>query len=187
MSTPRYSSDRPNKPPDPDLLGRDGFAQRLASDIKAWKSNDSLVIALYGSWGCGKTSLKERILSHLQAAEEDYPIVDFNPWQLSGSGNLAMAYFRELDAILKSGKAGEHSAKAARRLASYTRHLSLLGTATKWIAPLFAAQNPELAATIAMAGEGVNQIGEVTRKASQALQEEVADRSLDEIKKALFE
>jgi predicted KAP-like P-loop ATPase len=49
--TSRYSSDKPNRPPAPDLLGRDAFAARLAEDIKAWHGNNSLVIALYGSWG----------------------------------------------------------------------------------------------------------------------------------------
>ena len=31
-----------------DLLGRVPFAESLASAIKGWKGNDSLVIALYG-------------------------------------------------------------------------------------------------------------------------------------------
>jgi hypothetical protein len=88
--SPRYSADRPNKPPQLDLLGRDSFAARLADDIRGWQGQDSLVIGLYGSWGCGKTSLKERVLSHLRDRDPDYPILDFNPWQLSGSGNLVL-------------------------------------------------------------------------------------------------
>jgi predicted KAP-like P-loop ATPase len=184
---PRYSADRPNKPPEPDLLGRDPFAARLASDISGWQGHDSLVIALYGSWGCGKTSLKERVLWHLRNKDPSYPVLDFNPWQFSGSGNLGLLFLRELDTILKSGKAGEKSEKASKTLARYARHLSFAGVAAKFIAPLFATQNPEVAATISMAAEGARQIGAATQQASDALKDDVEDKTLAEIKKSLSE
>jgi predicted KAP-like P-loop ATPase len=53
------------------LLGRDEFAQRLANDIRAWTGDDSLVIAIYGDWGSGKTSLKERVSVALAHSESE--------------------------------------------------------------------------------------------------------------------
>lgn len=44
-----FSADRPITSRKDDLLGRADFAESLASAIKGWTGNDSLVIALYGS------------------------------------------------------------------------------------------------------------------------------------------
>jgi len=51
-----FSADRPITSAREDLLGRTGFAESLAAAIKGWKGNDSLVIALYGSWGSRKSA-----------------------------------------------------------------------------------------------------------------------------------
>jgi predicted KAP-like P-loop ATPase len=53
-----FSADRSITSCSEDLLGRSGFAKSIAAAIKGWTGNDSLVIALYGSWGSGKTSIK---------------------------------------------------------------------------------------------------------------------------------
>src|SRR6266576_1149201 len=65
-SIERYSSDTPIQSPREDLLNRNNFAKQIARDIHAWKGRESLVIALYGGWGSGKTSLKNLIVSNLQ-------------------------------------------------------------------------------------------------------------------------
>ena len=57
-----FSADRPIASREEDLLGRSGFAESLASAIKGWTGNDSLIIALYGSWGSGKSSVKNMVL-----------------------------------------------------------------------------------------------------------------------------
>lgn len=48
-----FSADRPIISCAEDLLGRSDFAKSIAAAIKGWTENDSLVIALYGSWGSG--------------------------------------------------------------------------------------------------------------------------------------
>jgi predicted KAP-like P-loop ATPase len=57
-----YSSDKPIVSKKEDLLGRAKFAEQLAHDLQAWEGRDSLVVAVYGSWGSGKTSLKNMVL-----------------------------------------------------------------------------------------------------------------------------
>ena len=39
----------------------------LARAIAAWRERDSLVVALYGGWGSGKTSIKNMTLETLPA------------------------------------------------------------------------------------------------------------------------
>jgi len=54
----------------------------LASAIKGWTGNDSLVFALYGAWGCGKSSIKNMALESLRKSKGECSyIVEFNPWQ----------------------------------------------------------------------------------------------------------
>jgi predicted KAP-like P-loop ATPase len=183
--TPRYSSDRPNKPPAPDLLGRDAFAARLAEDLKAWRGNDSLVIALYGSWGCGKTSLKERVLFHLRAADSEYPILDFNPWELSGAGNLSLSLLRELDSILKTGKAGEKSEKASKWLEKYAARLIFAGTAVKTAAPALVLQHPLAGGAAGIFGEGLTRLGRVLRLGGEVKKAGVESATTSDIKVGL--
>ncbi|HEY6152264.1 MAG TPA: P-loop NTPase fold protein [Candidatus Udaeobacter sp.] len=182
---PRYSADRPNAPPSQDLLGRDAFAQRLAEDIQGWSGNDSLVIAIYGNWGCGKSSLKERILWHLRALDQNYPILDFNPWQFSGGGDLSGRFLRELDSVLKTGKAGKSSTRASSLLRTYTRRLTgFAGTVTKTVGPLFTERSPFLSAAIRAVGEMLTRFSawlETHEKSAPRAEE----RTLPEIKDAL--
>ncbi len=60
-----FSADRPKQSVKEDLLGRTRFALELAGTLGAWSGDDSLVLALYGEWGIGKTSLKNFIVEPL--------------------------------------------------------------------------------------------------------------------------
>lgn len=104
----KFSADRPISFRSEDLLGRWGFADSLASAIKGWKGNDSLVIALYGDWGTGKSSIKNLIFEALRESKEGSPhIVDFNPWQWAGQDQLADAFFSEISRALRRVRPGK--------------------------------------------------------------------------------
>lgn len=180
----RYSSDRPNKPPAPDLLGRDQFAERLAEDIRCWDGNDSIVIGLFGGWGCGKTSLKERIVACLKKGDPDWPILDFNPWQFSGNG-ISIPFFRELDVVLKTGQAGKHSEEASRKLHRYSSRLSLLGSIVRFATPLGLLHSTEAATGVAAAAEALKKIAEATQQTGDALEQDVESKTATQIKKEL--
>jgi len=60
-----FSSDRPITKAEDDLLGRSGFSSDLANAMASWHGNDSLVVALHGDWGSGKSSIKNMALSQL--------------------------------------------------------------------------------------------------------------------------
>jgi predicted KAP-like P-loop ATPase len=126
-----YSSDRPIISKRQDVLGRAKFAEQLASDLQTWDGNDSLVVALYGAWGSGKTSVKNMVLeANRRKRVTQLPVIEFNPWQLSGTGNIPSAFFRELGIALreewpdnevekgtkKAARSFENSFREARRI-----------------------------------------------------------------------
>lgn len=81
-ATHPFSADRPIQSRKEDLLGRSAFAESLASVVRGWTGNDSLVVAFYGPWGNGKSSIKNMMLESLRGEKESAPtIVEFNPWQ----------------------------------------------------------------------------------------------------------
>ncbi len=115
---------------DEDRLGRKGFAESLADAIKGWKNKDSLVVAVYGAWGSGKTSLKNMIIDSLKQSEENgLTIVEFNPWQWAGQEQLFSAFFAEIGSCVgkkdKSGK-GNLRAKKWRAYGAYLKMGSIL-------------------------------------------------------------
>jgi predicted KAP-like P-loop ATPase len=53
-----FSADRPIRSKKDELLGRADFAVALADAIRGWRQDESLVVALHGRWGAGKSSFK---------------------------------------------------------------------------------------------------------------------------------
>lgn len=96
------STDRPSSDPIEDLFGHAPFAESLASSICRYSGNDGLVLALYGPWGSGKSTVLSYVRHYLeQRTEEEQPtIVTFNPWWFSGQDNLARAFLGQMQAVL---------------------------------------------------------------------------------------
>lgn len=96
------SADRPSSNPQDDLFGHAPFAESLANSICRYPGNDGLVLALYGPWGSGKSTVLSYIRHYLeQRPEAEQPaIVTFNPWWFSGQDNLARAFLGQMQAVL---------------------------------------------------------------------------------------
>lgn len=96
------SADRPSIDPTEDLFGHAPFAKSLADSICRYPGNDGLVLALYGPWGSGKSTVLSYVRHYLeQRPEREQPvIVTFNPWWFSGQENLARAFLGQLQAVL---------------------------------------------------------------------------------------
>jgi predicted KAP-like P-loop ATPase len=99
------SADRPGSDPSLDRLGYAPFAKRLAQSIAGIEQAEGHVLALYGRWGFGKTTMLNYVRHYLnEIAEKDRPIVlSFNPWWFSGHEDLVRAFFAQL-----SAKIGDH-------------------------------------------------------------------------------
>jgi predicted KAP-like P-loop ATPase len=111
-----FGADRPIRGRSEDQLGRASFANALADAMGTWRHKDSLIVALYGSWGSGKSSIKNMAIERLQSNAESSPVViEFNPWYWSGEDHILDAFFQEIakgiDRIDKSQQAKELAAK----------------------------------------------------------------------------
>ena len=68
------SADRPSSNPQDDLFGHAQFAESLANSICRYPGNDGLVLALYGPWGSGKSTVLSYVRHFLeQRSEADQP------------------------------------------------------------------------------------------------------------------
>jgi predicted KAP-like P-loop ATPase len=123
--TTELGSDRPIESKTQDKLGRAKFAENLARAITNWAENESLVIAICGEWGIGKSSLKNLVLEQLRTAASSAPdIIQFSPWQWTGHETISVAFFRELLVVL-SGKSDKSTKKVTRTLRRYAAYLGL--------------------------------------------------------------
>ncbi|AVZ86241.1 P-loop NTPase fold protein [Acinetobacter sp. WCHA45] len=88
-----FSADRPIKNLEDDLLDRADFSKNLSDAISQWKGDDSLVIALHGDWGAGKSSIKNMALSHSKKQKNSPTIIEFSPWEWSAQDKIVQAFF----------------------------------------------------------------------------------------------
>lgn len=127
-----YLEDRPIHRPAEDRLRRSRLAERLARSLLSWLGEESIVIALYGTWGSGKSSLlnlTEHYLVELgqELREIERPIViRFNPWYFSGQGQLIGTFFRQVAASLRMREPAVMGA-LAKHLERYGRFFEPLG------------------------------------------------------------
>ncbi len=76
------------------------------------------MLALYGAWGAGKTSIVNLVNEELTKEDPKPLLVAFNPWEWSGHEELATALFREIELALPSATNRE-AASAAEKLRAY--------------------------------------------------------------------
>jgi predicted KAP-like P-loop ATPase len=185
-----FAADRPIASRAEDLLGRVGFADSLASAIKGWRGKESLVLALYGPWGSGKSSIKNMVLESLDSTGADSPlIVEFNPWQWSGQDQLAEAFFQEIGLLLGRSDGSEDGKRRAANWRTYGTYLMLGASLTKslkTILPLLGLPGSGIADLLA---KGLEQSGAVVQEGSKGLEDREAahQRTLAEIKKELYD
>jgi len=101
-----FIPDRPIEKEEDDFLGRDRFSQELGKRLTEWKQKDSLVVALYGKWGVGKSSILNLTRQFLYSQDKSLQpfVIDFNPWRFSEFDNLNEQFFDEISKVLlKSG------------------------------------------------------------------------------------
>jgi predicted KAP-like P-loop ATPase len=125
------SSDRPIAAAADDLLNRAPFARALAQAIAGWSGKDSLVLAVFGKWGSGKSSIKNMMVEALRAQKEGPAVVEFSPWQFANQGRLTEAFFDQVGAALGRGAVGsrENEDRLLRAWRYYGAYLRVGGKA----------------------------------------------------------
>jgi len=92
-------ADEPLRTPEQDRLGFASFAEGVASVIKHMEVKESVVFAVYGKWGSGKTTFLN-FLTHYLSGDDLVIIVRFNPWWFSGKEKLLLQFFSNLSKVL---------------------------------------------------------------------------------------
>ncbi|VXC94674.1 Predicted P-loop ATPase, KAP-like [Pseudomonas sp. 8Z] len=118
-----FADDRPIEAHDQDLLGRSTFAKNLAAAIAGWKNKESLVIALTGAWGSGKSSIKNLAIQEF-AANPSHEVIEYNPWEWTGQEKLSSSFFNEVSLAIKRKDKSEDGKQLAKVLRQYGRKLS---------------------------------------------------------------
>ncbi|WP_339456411.1 KAP family P-loop NTPase fold protein [Pseudomonas sp. EA_65y_Pfl1_P120] len=118
-----FADDKPIFSRDQDLLGRSAFAINLAAAIASWKNKESLVIALMGAWGSGKSSIKNLALQNFSATPE-HQVIEFNPWEWGGQEKLSAYFFDEVSLAIKRMDKSTEGKKLAKVLRQYGQMLN---------------------------------------------------------------
>jgi len=96
MHKNHFKSDSPVHSNIEDKFQRYGFAKNIAKSIIDSNSPNSLVIAIYGSWGEGKTSVINFIKNELSNNSDDSKFTSFNPWRFSSEESMLYDFFTTL-------------------------------------------------------------------------------------------
>lgn len=110
-----FHSDNPISEISDDLLDRGNFANKIAMAISSYTSSECLTIGVYGSWGDGKSSLANMIISEIKksAVKDKYAVINFNPWLYSNKEDLIAQMFKEISRSFKISNPSETVNKAA--------------------------------------------------------------------------
>jgi hypothetical protein len=188
----KLSADAPINSGASDLLGRTGFAASCADAIANWQDDASLVIALWGDWGSGKSSLKNLIVENLAGVDEDRrpAIVEFNPWQVIEPAQLLNAFFAEIGKVLER-PIGREDKKAAEirgaKWKAYSTVLGIGGSIAKsgaFLASLFAT--PLAAVPLGAAGEAMERAAKLAKDGAEGLEAKaktIREKTTSELKR----
>lgn len=126
----RAAADQPARSIKDDVLGRGPFAVALAKAITGWREPESLVVALTGLWGSGKSTIKNFVVETLAGLPETARplIVPFTPWDVAGTGTVADRLLHEIAVALKQPDASAADKKLAEKWEAWAEGLKLTVT-----------------------------------------------------------
>lgn len=120
-----FASDRPITTIEEDLLGRSEFSIDLANAMASWQGKDSLVVALHGDWGSGKSSIKNMALIRLDEISENKPaVIEFSPWEWAAQDKITDSFFQEISKSVGRTDKSQSGKKLAATLKKYGRYLN---------------------------------------------------------------
>lgn len=111
----------------PDTLDRSSFADRICESLESWVSSESLIIAIYGPWGSGKTWLRTRIEEKLENSER-VSVCRFSPWQFESNEQITTEFFVAVLKTLEKIGAKDPSDKSAGKRAALFKLLGQIVT-----------------------------------------------------------
>lgn len=120
-----FATDRPIENLSDDLLGRSEFSVALAKALSGWHGKDSLVVALHGEWGSGKSSIKNMAMDELTKDNNDtVDIIEFSPWDWAAQDKITSAFFQEISTTIGLRDNSKEGKKLAKLFKRYGRYLN---------------------------------------------------------------
>ena len=106
-----FVTDKPITSFEEDKLGRSLLVKGLVSaiyNIEDQNNGDSMVIGLQGDWGSGKTSILNLVKKEIEllntgkqnGINQEYYVLDFNPWMFSDTKDIIRQFFSQLSSLL---------------------------------------------------------------------------------------
>ena len=102
------------------------------------------MVAIYGPWGSGKSTLMNFTAYYLERAEEEQRplLILFNPWWFSGDEDLTRRFFAELQSTLSrkyrlqkiAGRLGDFSKRLSDAPIPYVSHAKPIASLLNWAA-----------------------------------------------------
>ncbi|MFQ3676132.1 MAG: P-loop NTPase fold protein [Endomicrobiia bacterium] len=123
-----FQADQPITKCSEDKLGRISFVESLAQAILSYKSDECVVLGLFGSWGTGKTSLINMCLECIDKIVVSYQenerpiIIKFNPWNYSGQQQLIVKFFNHISSVLSQHQS-KRIKEIGREIIAYTKSI----------------------------------------------------------------
>lgn len=124
--------DAPISNSEQDILARTSFANELAKVIANQQTTESIVLALRGDWGSGKSSIKNLVVENIREKfENKVHVLEFNPWQWGSDEAISQVFFREIAAALGQESKSIGGMLRAYKFRQYAKLLNSLSGVTK--------------------------------------------------------
>ncbi|RVV97154.1 NTPase [Mesobaculum littorinae] len=107
--------DIPITSPDSDRFGFDPFASAISDCIHSIENPLGSVVAIYGPWGSGKSSVINLVRHYLAKDAPDLDVINFPAWMYRTEDALAVGFFKELYAGLSPVLSDQTKAAGALR------------------------------------------------------------------------
>lgn len=184
----QFASDTAIRSSAEDLLGRKDFAASLADAIAQSSSDHTIVVALNGDWGTGKSSIKNMVVEHL-TKRDIAKVIEFNPWNFSGEKELAEGFFHDLGLALGIHEPGTAEAKRVATWNTLATRLSGGASAVKNIGRVLGTFGVPMAEVIGSTlSDALKQSSELSTEAKEALKEQskLEKKTLSELRADLL-
>jgi len=166
-------TDEPLKSPNQDRLGFAPFAGRIATIIKNMQVKESIVFAVCGKWGSGKTTFLN-FLAHYLKEDNSIIIVKFNPWWFSGKEHLLLQFFNTLNVALS---------KDGSKLEKMTEHLKIFSRILSFPTSIISYLYPGLSPLLKLVKDFTDELNNLLTELNSKTAEEIKEKICNELKK----
>lgn len=163
-----FYSDKPIEKIKEDFLYRKPFCEDIYNALRNYNKNESLVIAVSGEWGYGKTSILNMIEDLSDPKKEI--IIRFNPWLVSNRKQLISDFLTELSLKLEKINKNKEIKNLGKSLKAYSKALKPLS-----LIPAANVLAKFIEQAIRETGEALESYGEFKEEDILTLKKEIND------------